>query len=194
MQRPEQETAGRQIVEHARPTHPVSMPPPRRKGWKWTIFGALAIVGFLMILGAGRRNQSSQQAPQSEALPPNGTPEGLQAGASAQQAIPAASGPRVVTVSLDDYCRDYSANELRADDKYKGALLVTAGRVTAFGSTFGTVSLTLLGDRGRCKVHATLDATQRAAATRLNKGDVVQLTCTGAGFLLGPIMSACVLR
>lgn len=108
------------------------------------------------------------------------------------------------------YFKDYSANEVAADMKFKGKPFILNGRVSAISKDlFGSVFLAFHGDQyGLKSVRADLFEEQACGqknsaqvcsaetrAAQLKKGDNVFLDCFGGGMLVNiPIATACLIR
>lgn len=88
----------------------------------------------------------------------------------------------------------YEANEVAADDSYKGKQLAVAGTVAAISKDF-TDAVYVELDTGNqfASIHARdLDP---AVAAGLSKGQRITVVCEGAGLVLGsPMLSNCVIR
>lgn len=104
--------------------------------------------------------------------------------AAAVVAPPRAREVQAVTVT--QLRAAYDANELAADDRFKGQRLVVTGTVATIDETFfGSPELQLATPDGLDMAIALLDRDQHDAAARLEKGQRVELTCTGHGKHLG---------
>ncbi len=91
--------------------------------------------------------------------------------------------------------RDYSNNEVSADEKYKGMLIVFSGRINSVSKDlFGNIYVTVdTGEMFR-DIHAEMDE-DTAAISKLSKGGRIDLVCKGASYLLtSPILHHCHLR
>jgi hypothetical protein len=104
---------------------------------------------------------------------------------------PVPSAPEL-TVSSAKLAEDYEANEVSADMKYKGKRLQMSGMVVSVNKDI--VDAVWVGIEGGSNpfmpIHAEgLDPTRAAG---LKKGQMLSLTCTGAGMIIGsPILSHC---
>lgn len=89
---------------------------------------------------------------------------------------------------------DYDANEVAADEKYKGKTLCVTGTIQEIGKDgFQNVFLSLSGGRGTFNsVHAFLSEEAARTAGKLVKGKPITLVCTGMGKVVGsPVLRDC---
>lgn len=96
-------------------------------------------------------------------------------------------------VSAKDLFKEYEANEVRADEKYKGKRVGVVGRVDSIDKDFmGDIVLKLqTGDRFST-VHAGILGSQKSKAMDLSKGDIVQLACFGGTRIMhSPTLRKC---
>lgn len=80
----------------------------------------------------------------------------------------------------------FKANELAANNEYKGKELVVTGVVHSIDVNFGKVSISIAGDQfGMQNVRAYVTKDQEAAASKLQKGQPVKIkgTCDGLSFM-----------
>lgn len=98
-----------------------------------------------------------------------------------------------IIVEASDLWRDYHANEVAADDRYKGRTLLVDGTVTGIRKgVLNSIILDLKGPNEFMSVHAHLVKSEAAEAAALSKGRIVTLFCTGAGMVIGsPILRDC---
>jgi len=76
--------------------------------------------------------------------------------------------------------KEYEANEVRADNKYKGKRILIFGTVEAIDKDFlGNVVLKLETGDMFATVSATLQDSEKSMAGDLSKGDGVKLICVG---------------
>lgn len=88
----------------------------------------------------------------------------------------------------------YEANEVAADEKYKGKLLLVAGKVGGVSKDFMDdvvihldVESKALGD-----IMAGMAGSEKAKAAALSKGERVALRCSGAGRIMdSPSLRGC---
>lgn len=101
-----------------------------------------------------------------------------------------------IQVSALKYYADYQQNEVSADQKYKGNTLLLQGMVFGINKDYSDqVYLSILGSNnyyGIDRIHANLLPTELQTASKLVKGDIVQLICTGGTMIMGfPILDDC---
>jgi len=128
--------------------------------------------------------------------PPVEPPAPVQAAAFAP---PAPSPPppepvQAVRVSALTLWNAYQANEVSADQAYKGQTLIVTGRVSSIGKDmFNDVFLSLRSPNEFMGVRANIADSEERRAAALSKGAGVILRCEGAGMIIGsPILNACV--
>jgi hypothetical protein len=91
-----------------------------------------------------------------------------------------------VTISAMGLYRAYQANEVSADDFYKGRLLSVSGRVSGINKDFSDSIYVELETANEFEsVRAHLSDGQAANASALFKGASVTVLCHGAGMVLG---------
>lgn len=109
---------------------------------------------------------------------------------------PAASVPDPIVISARKLARAYEANELAADELYKGALLRVTGKVHSVGKDAILGHVTVVMDGGNFEiVSCDLGRSPRAEVLRLRKGRGVRLLGTGVGGgWTGPRLTSCKLE
>lgn len=101
--------------------------------------------------------------------------------------------PIDMEVKASTLMADYDANEVSADEKYKGQTLGVTGTIQEIGKdAFGNVFISL-GSRGAFNsVHSFLSDEAARTAGQLVKGKAITLVCTGMGMVVGsPIVKGC---
>ena len=90
---------------------------------------------------------------------------------------------------------DYDANEVAADEKYKGKRLEVTGIVARVEKDFtGSVIIQLVARNQFMATRAGMVATPDDRIAKLKKGDKVIALCTGAGRIMGiPMLTNCTL-
>ncbi len=99
-------------------------------------------------------------------------------------------------VSASQLQKDYKANEVAADNKYKGKLLRVTGTVESIDKDFLDNVVLKLGTGDMfAEVHATLEDSEKPKAAELSKGKRVRVVCTGGGMvMMSPMLRACTLE
>lgn len=169
---------------------------PQPKQGTSTLKIVLIVLGTLFALGAGSClvcvGVVGKAASDVEKNAKN-APEGL----PASKPPPPPSTPPV-TVSAKQLFADYHANEVAADEKYKGQNLLVSGTVTSIDKdAFGNIVLRLGGGDqfGLQSVMARLDDSQKAKAMSLSKGQPETVLCEGDGMVIGsPSLGGCQLE
>lgn len=125
------------------------------------------------------------------------------AGNESSASKPSASAPAAETewtkVKADDLIKDYKANELRADSKYKGKHLEVFGQLAEVSDTFGVLQgdLRLSTDKNELvTVKCLFDESERSRLADIDKGSWVHFRGTGDGMTAGLYvgLADCVLK
>lgn len=167
--------------------------PPKRGMPAWAII--LMILGGVFVLGIGsclvcvgvaaKGAADAQHAAASAAAAP------------AEPTAPPRPKAPPMQVTAKQLYAEYQANEVSADEKYKGQSLVVSGPIHAIEKdAFGNVIVRLgIGDQfGLQSVMGKLDDSQKAKAMSLVKGKPLALSCQGGGMVIGdPVLDDCVL-
>jgi len=104
----------------------------------------------------------------------------------AQTAPPTGPALPVSTLQLFD---DYHANEVAADNQYKGKLLEVSGVVSSINKDLtDSVYLALRTPNQFMEIHAELQKQDVQKAARLAKGTKVVVICQGNGMIVGSVM------
>jgi hypothetical protein len=104
---------------------------------------------------------------------------------SPELAPPVADAGGVVSVGALRLWRDYEANEVAADNRYKGKKLRVAGRVASVEkNAIGQPVVHLVSGNPVFLTMATLDSAQTQSAAALVRGQQVVVQCVGAGRML----------
>jgi tRNA_anti-like len=114
--------------------------------------------------------------------PPNAAP-------AAQATAPKQAPIQVLATTLFEA---YAANEVSADDKYRGRVLIVDGTVESIDKDFrDDIVVRLAGDRFST-VDAYLMDDDKPLAAGLTKGQSLRIFCVGFGRSVGsPILKAC---
>jgi hypothetical protein len=141
---------------------PTAAPPPRR--WAKFIGISAAVIGVIVILSA--LGHPDSQSP------------------SSNSAATAKENPEPTTANA--LFRAYHANEVTADEFYKGRLLAVSGRVAEIRKDFSDgIYVELQTENEFESVRAELSDGQAGNASALFKGASVTVVCRGAGMILG---------
>lgn len=108
-------------------------------------------------------------------------------------APPVVKRETAMPVSAATLFADYQANEVSADDSYKGRLLLVSGTVSGIDKDFtGDIVVRFATSNQFMPVDATLRSSEKGSAARLSKGSSITLTCKGSGMVIGrPQLSSC---
>ncbi|MCO6465032.1 MAG: hypothetical protein J5I53_00295 [Bradyrhizobiaceae bacterium] len=135
-----------------------------KKWWVW-VLAVVIVIGIAS--QSGKKGDTGTTTAQAE-------------GATEQAASAAEPAPEpTIKVSAVDYYQEYDANEVAADERYKGKTLEITGEVTGVEKTMGTVYVNLRGDELIGWVHCALE--DESGASKISKGQNVTLVGKGAG-------------
>lgn len=98
-------------------------------------------------------------------------------------------------VSAAELFKDYAANEVSADDRYRGKVLRVSGTVESINKNIVDDPYVMLRAGGDFDgVHCSFDSTQTSSLASLSRGQRVTLRCRGNGKMIGsPMLHDCVL-
>jgi len=102
-------------------------------------------------------------------------------GGSGSSSTPNPSAPPISVTALA-LASAYDENEVAADEKYNGKVLIVSGTVESIDTVLGSTSVTLKGkEMSIVGVQCFVDDSQKSAVARLKKGGqaTVQGTCDG---------------
>ena len=117
-------------------------------------------------------------------------------GADSSGAAPAAATEPPVFVTSLNLAKDYHANEVAADDKYKGKRLFVAGRVQSIDKdAFDSMNILMATENPLMSIVATMNDDAKSSVVLLSKGQIVTLDCHGGGMVIGsPVLRDCSVR
>jgi hypothetical protein len=117
-------------------------------------------------------------------------------GVAARTPAKAAAAPSALAVDNMTLWRDYEANEVAADNKYKGRILAVGGRVDSIDKNFADEIIVRLSSPNQfMTTMATMEKSQAGQAAQLSKGETVTLVCEGQGRIMGaPSLGGCVFK
>jgi hypothetical protein len=123
--------------------------------------------------------------------PESGTAAGDAVAGTEEPAAPVAPAAADVEVGADELFADYEANEVAADQKYKGKRLKVAGTVEGINkNAFDSIYVEIATSNEFSSIHANGIPEQTAAS--LQKGQQLTVVCEGAGLMVGsPILDDC---
>jgi hypothetical protein len=161
----------------------------------WMIL--LIVFGGMMLLGIGSCVVCVGMVGKAASDAQNSRP-GSTAGSLGSPKGPPAPTTPPMTVSAKQLYADYHANEVAADEKYKGKNLLVSGTIVSIDKdAFDNMQLRLsVGDQfGLEYVMATLDDSQKGKAMALAKGKSVTVVGRGGTMIMGsPTLDDCVLQ
>jgi hypothetical protein len=164
--------------------YPQPQPPPK-KGMSTATIVLLVLVG-LLVVGGG----SCALCIGLAAVGANQQAKGP--GGSGKDTGPLRKG-NPIGVKAPDLAKEYHANEVRADEKYKGKDLLVGGYVEGIDKDFtDEIVVRLKGDSDFHWVMAHVRREDKGKAAALNKGQSTVLRCTGGGMVIGsPVLNDC---
>lgn len=121
------------------------------------------------------------------------TAEEVQAEASESEPASAPQAQPALEVSADRLFAAYEANEVAADNEYKGKVLAVSGNVVGINKDFtDEVYVEMETDNPFQSIHAR--GVPQDVAAGLQKGQHITVECVGSGLMVGsPILKDCTL-
>lgn len=180
---------------YAQQPYPKAAPQAKKSSMS---LGAKIGLGFLaMFMGCGvlsgignasKDARASSSAPASDTAPAAAKPVAA--------AKPAKVPEKAESVSAMALWRAYQANEVAADDDFKGKLLEVTGEVAKIDKDFmDDIVVNLRSGNQFMATHAYVEDSEKSAAKRLSKGDTVTLRCIGGGMIIGsPVLRDCTFK
>lgn len=151
-----------------------------KKIFKWLlgIFVALIVIGMFV-------DKKDAGAP--------GSTSASTASPSSGETTEAKPTEPALAVSAGELFKAYNANEVAADQKYKGKTLLISGSVQSIDKDFmDKIVVKLSTSNEFMPVHAQLGKEHEQLAAQLAKGAKVKWSCTGGGLIVGsPILRDC---
>lgn len=97
-------------------------------------------------------------------------------------------------VNAKEISREYEANEVSSDEKYKGKFFLIDGKVESINKTIGdSAYINFLGHKWLQEPRAYVNDNYIQAASVLRKGETVRLACRGFGMsLMAPLLKDCI--
>jgi len=153
--------------------------------WSWKLAG---INLPLDSIGAGASPDQS-----AASAPPEAAADNSPASTTPPVAAPEpASAPTVIEISATDLYSAYDANEVLADNKYKGQWLYVSGVISEIGKDISNDPyINLVGQNEYANVHAVFTKAAIDRLATLHKGESIGLTCLGNGKLIGSPVLDC---
>ncbi len=171
-------------------------PPPKKPMGFMAKVGLVALCmfgGCVVIAGIGAANKSGQ-ATATTATP--GTPTAASPESKPTPTPAAAPKPTAVNVSAAQLFAAYEANEVSADERYKGKALLVTGKIASIDKDFtDSIVLRLATSNQFQTIDANLEDSEKPKAGRLSKGEAVRVQCKGSGMVIGsPQLGDCVIQ
>ena len=141
-------------------------------------------VGLAILAGSLGAISDSMPKPRADTAPTSSIDAANET--KAAQASQAAE----ITIDARSLQADYSANEIAADQKYKGKRLQVSGVVDSIASDIADEPVVVLEDGGFAGVH--VEGLPTTVAANLAKGQTITVNCLGNGEMLGvPQLNEC---
>lgn len=155
-------------------------------------------LGFVAVLGALLACKSAEQRPAPESKPdPAATPTAtaLADPMAAWKAKLKARQPST-TVTIGELVKAYEANEVAADNKYKGRWLLVAGKVDSVKKDILDDAFVTIGSGKQFEVvqgQCYFDDSEKQALADLERGQTIGVVCKGDGLLMNVQLRECIL-
>lgn len=148
-----------------------------KKLLKWVVIVLAGLFVLGLIVGQGDKKGTATAAESA-----NG---------EAEETAAAAPPAPAVEVSATQLFQDYDANEVAADQKYKGKRLKVTGSVAGINkNAFDNIYVEIATPNEFSSVHA--QGIPEATAAALQKGQAIEVSCNGAGLMMGsPMLDEC---
>lgn len=169
-------------------------PPPKKGMPAWAVvlivLGLLGVLGFggcIVLIVAAKSASSASRTTTTPAIT-NATTTTASPTTTAE-----AEEIEAVEVTAGKLFDDYHANEVAADNKYKGQMLSVTGTVHKIRKDFADEIVVELATSNRFEsVRAHLKGSENAKAAKLTTGEQVTVNCKGGGMIIGgPVLRAC---
>jgi tRNA_anti-like len=143
-----------------------------RESFELSLYGAV-ILGALLACKGGDKSSSGDS--------------------KAAEATAQAADTKPIVVKAADLNRDYQANEVAADEKYKGKRLRVVGILASIDKdAFDNIILRIKADGALLGVMATVKDSEKPKVVKLAKEQGVVVECKGGGMVMGtPTLDDC---
>lgn len=180
---------------HGYPPQNYGMPggPPPKRGMSNGLVAVIVLCclfgGCVMCGVAGSAGKKSSTTTAAVTADPSA--EASRVAAKQKSALESA-----IPVTSNELFAAYEANEIAADEKYKGKKLLVTGTVASIDKdAFGGLNLQLATPNMFSSTMCRMERSEKAKHMELRKGETVKLLCTGRGMILGsPSLDDCVLK
>lgn len=169
-------------MSSAEPTPAMAATPPAaeprkkrtaKKMFAWTALGFAALIVFIAYQGSESKSRSPAAGPAVDSV------------SAAERPRAPATPPKPRDVSAKDLYAAYKANEVAADNEFKGSALAVSGTVGTIGKDImDDPYVTLYSDNQYETVNAYFSKAGAPELAKLKKGDSVTVTCKGNGMVL----------
>lgn len=101
----------------------------------------------------------------------------------------------VTSISAEELYAKYGENEVGADNKYKGKMLLVQGTIDSIDKDFlNNIMIRLKTSNMINRVIARMKDTEAAVVANLRKGQIISIQCRGGGLTLGsPVLLDCIM-
>lgn len=129
---------------------------------------ALSVIGLIALGCSGDSNRNTTSSD----------------GAS-KTASPNPSTEKSVEIQAKALTKEYDANEIAADEKFKGKMLAVSGKVSNIAETMGNMTVQLEGHDVVASVMCRFADAEKPSVAKLKKGQQAKLVGVGDGKTLG---------
>lgn len=157
-----------------------------RKMAAWTVGLVVAIIIFMVYQSDYDGRTPSTAAAQAAAASPDVAQPVAEPAPAADVENKALPKVDPIKISAAKLYADYHANEVLADQKYKGKWLMVTGTVMEIGKDFTDSPYLRLGENNQFEtVNGYFSKSHLAELAQIKKGVVVDITCRGNGMIIG---------
>ncbi|HWX02247.1 OB-fold protein [Collimonas sp.] len=152
--------------------------------------GFVALIIVAAVAGGSSKTADAPAVAQNTDAATSSADAKSAAASSSKAQIPAEAAMAVTVLQL---AKDYDANEVAADQKYKGKMLRVSGSVQSIDKdAFNNIVVHLKTANEYMPAMAKLNDKHEALAASLSKGNKVTWQCEGGGRIIGsPVLNNC---
>lgn len=157
----------------------------RKKAKKYAVWMGVSFVLFIIFAIIGGGNIEAKEQPQAA--------QSTMAEQQVEAPKPEAINIKVTALQLS---KAYNANEVAADQKYKGKEMLVYGIITGIDKDFmNDIVVNLNSGNSFLPVRAHLEGGQDDKAASLAKGGEIIVQCSGGGFIIGSaVLNKCAIK
>lgn len=170
-------------------------PPPKKSNTAaWIVVGVVGLFLVAGVAGAGKKGSRSVDRDDDRSTTKRDREETPDPKA-ADPEPPAKPTPDMKVTAVKLF-QDYEANEVAADNVYKGKTLLVSGKVQSIDKDFmDNIVVHLTTPNEFMSALATVMDSEKAKAGKLTKGQTVSVLCSGGGRIIGsPVLRDCTIE